>query len=127
MKLISIIFIYISVTVFSGCATQNIPANYQSKVQNLEDEIVDLKSRVAELETLFTDKTVNASLPKPTDGWKTTDSWRKLASGMSYEEVESILGTPHHIEGGDIATWKYKNGGFVRFVSGSVTRWVEPN
>ncbi len=52
--------------------------------------------------------------------------WRKLSTGMSYHDVEKILGAPQRVKGGVYAAWYYPNGGVVGFFRGKVNSWSEP-
>lgn len=60
------------------------------------------------------------------EGWKSVSNWRKLKSGMGYDEVRKILGEPHRIEGGIVARWSYQNGSKATFVSDELQSWEEP-
>ncbi len=96
------------------------------RLDQLEREIREIKLRLATLE---------ASRPpgeeqKPLaggEGWKYLQSWRRLKTGMSPNEVRAILGEPSRVRGGEIADWSYANGGVSTFMMDKLFRWVEPN
>jgi len=53
-------------------------------------------------------------------------NWRKLYKDMSTSDVQKILGEPHRVDGGNLASWHYQNGGRVVFYEGKVDHWREP-
>ena len=60
------------------------------------------------------------------EGWKYASNWRKLKTGMGYDEVRKILGEPHRIEGGIVAHWYFQNGSNVTFINDELQSWNEP-
>lgn len=96
------------------------------RINKLEQEIQDLKTRVLKLESILELKSVESIIELSDDGWKSLANWRKLVSGMSKAEVRDILGEPMRIDGGDLATWYYENYGQVMFYEESLNRWSEP-
>ena len=96
------------------------------RITQLEKEVQELKLRLSKLEG-----------PQPTtnqqqrnivsgEGWKSLANWRSLKTGMSNDEVRSILGEPTRIDGGNLALWHYSNSGSVRFFLGKANEWQEP-
>lgn len=72
-------------------------------------------------------------IPEPTiPGWRSAAAWRLLAIGMKEETVCRLLGDPTQViqYGHTNATWRYgslRDGGEVRFTSGLLSGWREPN
>ena len=99
--------------------------NVDSRLQDLEETIQVLESRVSTLEAVIHKQ--NASAPVPTG----RDKWRKLRKGMSEGDVEMLLGSPSKIDALGIATfWHYgdASGGDVWFDPDTrkVKGWTEP-
>ncbi len=70
-----------------------------------------------------------ATEEEPPEQWEDIANWRKLQTGMSYDAVRNILGEPHTLRGGSIATWEYKKSfkrGSVGFFDHKLNRWNEP-
>ena len=97
------------------------------RINILEQEIQDLKTRVLKLESMLEQKSVESVIKLSDDGWKSLMNWRKLVSGMSKAEVREILGEPMRIDGGNFATWYYENYGQVNFYEERLDRWSEPH
>lgn len=102
-------------------------ANDGDRIENLENEVRDLKQRIIKLEELIQEAGSAKELVPFHHGWKYLKKWRKLADGMTESSVRKILGEPERIDGGKIATWYYENGGRVSFAFGKVQRWSEPS
>ena len=92
----------------------------------MEREVQELKQRISKLETLLSNTNEEQVLINSGDGWKSVSNWRKLATGMSYDEVRNILGEPHRIDGGGVAYWYYQNGSSATFISNRLQSWQEP-
>jgi hypothetical protein len=90
------------------------PASAQAEVEKRLD---DLERRVKALETVQ---------PMQRTPSTTRSAWRKLAKGMSPEQVRVLLGEPDHIDGGPLEQWRWKSGGNVMFMDGQLQRWSEP-
>lgn len=101
-------------------------ASDSDRITLLEKEVQELKSRLTVLETPATKASVNNKTTAQTDGWKSLANWRSLKSGMSYDEVRSILGEPTRIAGGNLAFWYYPNRGDVTFYEDKLKSWAEP-
>ena len=101
-------------------------ADGSDRIGQLEKEVQELKLRISKLESLLSNTDEEQVLVHPDDGWKSVSNWRNLATGMNYDEVRNILGEPHRINGGGIASWYYQNGGEATFVSNRLQRWQEP-
>jgi hypothetical protein len=112
------------IVAFFSLVAFNSHANDGERISALEKEINAIKLRLAKVEAVE----VSASaLPLATkDGWKLLSNWRTLKTGMSPSEVRGILGEPHRIKGGEIATWYYQNGSSVTFMSDKAYSWTEP-
>lgn len=130
-------FLLVSTLLFSGCSTNGINQDLQTKsiqteletgeLASMEAEIQELKNRILKLESRLSSIKDTGEPVIPNDGWKRLKSWRKLKTGMDYEAVEKLLGPAHRVDGGIIANWYYENGGRVNFFEGSVQRWKEPD
>jgi hypothetical protein len=104
----------------------NANAHDSDRIDQLEKEIHELKLRISKLESLLSNpRSVQEVVPSG-EGWKNVANWRKLSTDMNTSDVKKILGEPHRLDGGDIATWYYKNGGRVNFYKGKVDHWTEP-
>jgi hypothetical protein len=101
-------------------------AQDSDRIDRLEKEILETKLRVLKLESLLSNSS-NAQKPVISgEAWKSVANWRKLAAGMSTSDVQTILGEPQRIDGGNVARWYYQNRGDVSFISGKVHSWTEP-
>ena len=104
----------------------NANAHDSDRVDQLEKELQGIKLRLSKLESLLSNPS-NAQKPVTSgEGWKSIMNWRKLTNGMSTSDVQRILGEPHRVDGGTIATWYYQNGGRIIFYEGKVSQWMEP-
>ena len=104
----------------------NANAHDSDRVDQLEKELQEIKLRLSKLESLLSNPS-NAQKPVTSgEGWKSIMNWRKLTNGMSTSDVQRILGEPHWVDGGAIASWYYQNGGRITFYEGKVDRWTEP-
>ncbi len=114
------------IVAFLSLVAFNSHANDGERITALEKEINAIKLRLAKVEASLVESSVSA-LPLATkDGWKLLSNWRTLKTGMSPSEVRGILGEPHRIKGGEIATWYYQNGSSVTFMSDKAYSWTEP-
>lgn len=110
----------------SLAAAFNANAHDADRIAQLEKEIQDIKSRLSRIET-FPGNQPSAQEPAAaSDGWKVVTNWRKLTKDMSEIDVRRILGEPDRIDGGNLATWRYQNGGRIVFFEGKVDHWNEP-
>ncbi len=96
------------------------------RTEQLEKEIRDIKLRLSNLEAAKGNPTASHKSVQTGDGWKSVANWRALKSGMSSDEVRTVLGEPTRVKGGDLAFWFYSNGGDVTFMRDKVTSWTEP-
>jgi len=104
----------------------NANAHDSDRIIQLEKEIQEIKARLSRIES-FPSHPSNAQEPvTSSEGWKSVMNWRKLTPGMSTSDVRRILGEPHRIDGGDIATWHYQNDGRIVFHKGQARYWNEP-
>jgi hypothetical protein len=111
----------------SFAVTSHSYANDSDRIDQLEKEIQETKLRLLKLESLLSNP---SNVQKPVtsgEGWKSVVNWRKLTTDMSTSDVQKILGEPHRLDGGTVATWSYQNGGRITFISGKVAAWNEPH
>ncbi len=100
-------------------------------VEALTRRVDSLEQRIAELERLIAPSQSAASGKGSTQvpvaaPWREIANWRRLRENMNYDAVRRILGEPDRVSGGNIAFWRYPNGGQVTFHSGRVSSWTEP-
>ena len=100
-------------------------ASDSARVSQLENEVNELRLRVQKLEN-FQPNANNQKQVVANEGLKSIVNWRKLKTGISYNEVRELLGEPLRIEGGGIATWWYEKNGRVVFNRDTLYSWDEP-
>ncbi|HCV01582.1 MAG TPA: hypothetical protein DG048_02960 [Pseudoalteromonas sp.] len=92
-------------------------------VISLNQHVVNLEKRVAELEQQIKSKPTNITIEKA--------AWRKLKRGMSFSQVRAILGEPKKIVAGYATYWYYSSQLYSSRVSFNnyekVSGWDEPN
>ncbi len=95
----------ISIFVFISLAFAfNANAQDGNRVAQMEREIREIKLRLSKLESLLSNPG-NAQEPVTSpDGWKSVMNWRKLYKDMSASDVQKILGEPHRVDGGNLAS-----------------------
>ena len=101
-------------------------ANDTDRIERLEKEIQEINLRLLRLESLLGNPGKPQESVTSGQGWRSVMNWRKLTTGIGESDVRKILGEPHRVDGGVIATWHYPNDGNVTFLSGKVQQWVEP-
>lgn len=101
-------------------------AQTADRAEQLEKEIRDIKLRLSNLEAAQSKPAASAKPVQSGEGWKVLASWRALKSGMSPDEVRTVLGEPARVKGGDVAFWSYLNNGEVTFIRDKLTSWREP-
>lgn len=101
-------------------------ANDDSRIGKLELEVELLKQRQDALEALLRRSGHKEGTIGEKEKSQTLANWRKLRPGMRPAEVESILGAPGKLDGGNVAHWYYSNGGRVIFMSDELFQWHEP-
>lgn len=104
----------------------NASAHDSNRIDQLEKEIQELKLRISKLELLLSNPNSAQEVVPSGEGWKHVANWRKLLTGMDTSDVKNILGEPHRVDGGVLATWYYRNDGKVFFYKRKVERWIEP-
>jgi outer membrane protein assembly factor BamE (lipoprotein component of BamABCDE complex) len=110
----------------SLAVTFNSYAQDSDRIAQMEKEIKELKLRISKIESLLSNPSSAQKIVPSGEGWKYVANWRKLSTGMNTGDVRKILGEPYRLDGGNIATWYYKNDGIVRFYKGKVHDWEEP-
>jgi hypothetical protein len=106
----------------AGASGVSAQTSLESKVQRLEESVLRLENRLAELEAQQRGRTVVAP---PADKL----GWRQLKQGMSEGEVEKLLGSPTNVSATSRSkTWRYLDRGFgeVDFLDGVLRGWREP-
>jgi outer membrane protein assembly factor BamE (lipoprotein component of BamABCDE complex) len=119
-----LLFVAISLAFSLPCTAQG------DEAANLRQKITELETRIKELETTLAkyqehEKAGNNS----GNTWENKKSWRKLESGMSRDEVLSLLGEPIKTIEGVKTLWYYPDiyRGYVSFDDkGKLTGWQEP-
>ena len=101
-------------------------ANDSERIREIENEIYQLRVRVKQLENAQSNTNSQKTQVVANGGSKSLANWRKLQTGMSYNEVRALLGEPLRIEGGSISAWYYANEGRVVFITDKLARWNEP-
>ena len=114
------------IVIFSLVTTLSSYAHESERVEQLERDVQETKERISRLESMLNKNSGEKEYVATGDGWKSVANWRKLATDMNEGAVRRILGEPHKIDGGGVATWYYKNEGRVVFISGKVASWYEP-
>ena len=104
----------------------NSNAQDSDRIDQLNKEIQEIKLRLSKLESLLSNPSKAQEVLTLGQGWKSVVSWRKLTTNRNYSDVKDILGEPHRVDGGSLASWYYQNGGRVVFFDGKVTQWTEP-
>jgi hypothetical protein len=104
----------------------NASAQDSDRIVRLEKEIQELKLRISILESILGNPSSDQEIVLLREGWKSVANWRKLSTDMVPSDVEKILGEPHRVDGGTLATWYYQNNGKVIFYEGKVDHWTEP-
>ena len=126
--------------VLASAAAFSAQAHDDERIDQLEQEIQELKQRLSELEAKpraeveekapvvvkEAPESEDAESVAGGDGWKYVDNWRKLGIGMSSLQVKNILGEPHRRKGAKNSVWFYNNGGIVWITDGNVDVWSEP-
>jgi outer membrane protein assembly factor BamE (lipoprotein component of BamABCDE complex) len=100
-------------------------APVEEKFERLEKEILNLHMRLSAVEKML--ESSSGRIPSSVSSNKKV--WRKLETGMSYDDVEKLLGEPIKIDGGRVATWYYSTDGFhsrATFIGGELREWFEP-
>ncbi len=100
-------------------------ASDSERISQLVNEVNELRLRVQKLEN-FQPNANNQKQVVANEGLKSIVNWRKLKTGISYNEVRELLGEPLRIEGGGIATWWYEKNGRVVFNRDTLYSWDEP-
>ena len=109
--------------------------SYASSDIALEQKVVDLTSRVIELERRL-DALESPEMmqmieqnSEPTNPGDSLDqsNWNRLSVGYNYDEVRELLGAPLTIKKGSMEFWYYSerklDGPFVKFIFKKVHSW----
>jgi outer membrane protein assembly factor BamE (lipoprotein component of BamABCDE complex) len=111
----------LGMTVFSAFAQSD------PRVDRLEAEVRDLQLRLSKIEAGQGGFVADQKPESSGSGSKSLSNWRQLKTGMTPEQVRTILGEPRRIEGGGVARWFYPNGGESGFMDEKLYRWKEPS
>ena len=101
-------------------------ANDSERLREIENEIYQLKVRVKQLENAQPNANNQQKQVVANEGAKSLVNWRRLKTGMSYDDVRALLGEPTRIEGGSVSYWYYLNQASVVFIRDKLERWNEP-
>lgn len=105
----------------------SVSANESDEIATLKAQIQSLEKRVVRLEELETIDQLSNLVDEMIEKRKVEQaSWRKISTEMDEIEVQTLLGEPQHIDGGNLATWYYPNNGQITFLKGKVYSWREP-
>lgn len=97
------------------------------QIEQLKNQIEHLEIRLSQLESSLANSDKIHKQALAGDGWKSIANWRKLTTGMGYDEVRKILGEPESVIGGVNASWSYGDGNcVVLFIGGKAWQWLEP-
>ncbi len=119
-------FKMVAIACFTSSVALSSYAQSADRTEQLEKEIQEIKLRLSNLEAAQGKLSSNPRPVQTGDGWKVLTNWRSLKSGMSPSDVQTVLGEPARVKGGNVAFWSYSNGGEVTFISDKVTSWTEP-
>jgi outer membrane lipoprotein-sorting protein len=102
----------------------------EDEVAKLRQKISELESRIKELETaLAKNQETEKSHDESGYAWQNKKNWRKLETGMSRNEVLTLLGEPVKIIEGVKTLWYYPDlyRAYVSFDDkGKLIGWHEP-
>jgi hypothetical protein len=112
--------IALTVATFSSFASDS------ERISQLENEVNELRLRIQKIENFQSNASNQQKQAVANEGTKSLVNWRKLISGMSYNEVRGMLGEPLRIEGGVLTYWRYSNNGSVTFMRDKLSSWNEP-
>jgi predicted nuclease with TOPRIM domain len=116
----------IAIALLFGVALSNPLYASDERLNRLESEVQDLRSRIEKLEGGKAQLSSPSPKTENEEGWKELSNWRSLKKGMSYGDVRTLLGEPSHIKGGSFTFWQYKNASRVVFYDDRVESWTEP-
>ena len=126
---ITALFIFCSLLItLSAVNGKAAPKN--EEITDLKQKIAELENRIKDLETLLRIYREPSGKAEDRDnGWWNGKSWRKLKEGMSQEQVKKILGDPVKAIKGQSEIWYYPDfyRGYVSFdENGNLRGWNEP-
>ena len=113
-------------TIALATATLNSYAGDSERINQLENEVNELRQRIQKIENFQSNVTSQQKQLVADEGARSLANWRRLNRGMSYNDVRTLLGEPLRIEGGGIATWRYSNNGRAVFIRDRLSSWDEP-
>lgn len=116
----------IAIALLFGVALSNPLHASDDRLNRLESEVQDLRSRIEKIEGAKAQLTSPSPKIKNKEGWKELSNWRSLKKGMSYDDVRGLLGEPDRIQGGSFTFWHYKGASNVIFYMDQVDSWTEP-
>ena len=127
-KFYSVVVLFmICLSLFLSGSIASLAHAENDEVVQLRSRIIELEKRIKQLEGLITEKAhKDTSLET---GWQNKKNWRKLKVGMTAPKVQKILGEPIKIIEGTQTLWYYPNiyCGYISFdEKGRLTSWNEP-
>ena len=130
MKYLKIITVIIFLVLLLDPASYGSDDSQNDEIIKLTQKINELENRIKELEAALAEYQEHQKILEKTGyGWQNIKNWRKLAIGMSPEDVLSILGDPIKTINGVKTLWYYPDiyRGYVTFDDkGRLTGWHEP-
>ncbi|MBN1625184.1 MAG: outer membrane protein assembly factor BamE [Deltaproteobacteria bacterium] len=102
----------------------------EDEILRLRQKVTELEGRIKDMENLLKIYHDAGDIDTGTErGWQNKKNWRRLKTGMTKDQVQSILGEPIKTIKGVRAFWYYPNiyRGYVSFdEKGFLTKWNEP-
>lgn len=124
-----IALIVISSLAFIALLSQPLTAK-DEEILRLRQRITELENRIKALENFYLIFEESQDVQAGTvEGWQNKKNWRRLETGMTKDQVQSILGKPIKTIKGVRTLWYYPNiyRGYVSFdENGRLIVWSEP-
>jgi hypothetical protein len=130
MKYLKLILAVIFIILVVSPISYGSDAAQNDEITKLRQKIVELENRIKDMEAILAKyQDQGKVLDESSYGWQNRKNWRKLETGMSTEQVLSILGEPIKMIDGVKTLWYYPDTYRV-YVSfddnGRLTGWHEP-
>jgi hypothetical protein len=130
MKYLKLILAVIFIILVVSPISYGSDAAQNDEITKLRQKIVELENRIKDMEAILAKyQDQGKVLDESSYGWQNRKNWRKLETGMSTEQVLSILGEPIKMIDGVKTLWYYPDTyrGYVSFDdNGRLTGWHEP-